>query len=116
MVNEFIDDSREPQAVRDEARRMVLGTFEDLTACDELVTRHARQWSAERLAMVDRNILRLATWEIRTGRAPVKVVISEALRLASEFSTAQSPRFVNGVLDAVARDRSTRAAGTPDNE
>jgi N utilization substance protein B len=54
--------------------------------------------------MVDRNILRLGVYELRKGSAPFKVVISEALRLAREFSSAESPRFINGVLDAVAKE------------
>ena len=53
---------------------------------------------------MDRNILRLATYELRFDKAPPKVVITEALRLAREFSTAESPRFVNGILDAVVRE------------
>jgi len=65
---------------------------------------HARHWELSRLALVDRNILRLGVCELRRGRTPLKVVISEALRLAQEFSTAESPRFVNGVLDAVAKE------------
>ncbi len=79
-------------------------TFDDLETIDEILARHARHWELTRLAMVDRNILRIATSELKTGSVPFKVVISEALRLAQEFSTAESPRFVNGVLDAVARE------------
>jgi len=71
---------------------------------DDLLVRHARHWELSRLALVDRNILRLGVCELRRGRTPLKVVISEALRLAQEFSTAESPRFVNGVLDAVAKE------------
>ena len=52
--------------------------------------------------MVDRNILRMAVSELRDGSTPFKVVIAEALKLAHEFSTSESPRFINGVLDAVA--------------
>ena len=90
LLEEFLRDSREqPRAI---------------AAADELLARHARHWELPRLALVDRNILRLAAHEMRSGAAPPKVVITEAIRLAREFSTAESPRFVNGVLDAVARE------------
>jgi len=104
LVNDFIDDSREPAPVLTAARALLLGTYEQFQQVDRFLTRHARHWDLGRLAMVDRNILRLATFEMLQGKTPFKVVISEALLLAKEFSTAESPRFVNGVLDAVARE------------
>ncbi|MCD6304503.1 MAG: transcription antitermination factor NusB [Planctomycetes bacterium] len=103
LVGEFIDDSRLPPAVLRAARRMLEHAWADRAACDELLARHARHWDVDRLALVDRNILRLATHELRFAKAPPSVVITEAIRLAREFSTSESPRFVNGILDAVAR-------------
>ncbi len=100
----FIADSREPESTIKNAQRLLVETFDDLEMIDDILARHARHWELTRLAMVDRNILRIATSELKTGSVPFKVVISEALRLAQEFSTAESPRFVNGVLDAVARE------------
>ena len=70
---------------------------------DELIDRESRHWRTNRMAMVDRNILRLAAWELMSGAAPRNVVINEAVKLAKEFAAAESSRFVNGVLDAVAR-------------
>lgn len=103
LVEGFLDDSRErPDTVR-AARQMLEGTLAGREECDRLLGRHARNWELARLALVDRNVLRLGCWELLAGRAPVQVVISEAVKLAGEFSTAESPRFVNGVLDAVAR-------------
>ncbi|MBS3734758.1 MAG: transcription antitermination factor NusB [Phycisphaerae bacterium] len=117
---QFIDDSRENTDTRDLARRLLETAWADRAACDDLLVRHARHWQLERLALVDRNILRLATAEMRARHAPDKVVISEALHLAQELSTAESPRFVNGVLDAVARELrqngSKDASDTNDND
>jgi transcription antitermination factor NusB len=104
LVDEFITDSKEPAQVVSSACRLVREAFDRRRECDELLSRHARHWDLGRLAMVDRNILRLGVYELLRATAPYKVVISEALRLAREFSTAESPRFVNGVLDAVARE------------
>ena len=104
LVHEFIDDSKEDdQAIRG-AHGLAREAFADLDRCDALLARHARHWELGRLALVDRNILRLGAFELRTERAPKKVVITEAIRLAKEFSTAESPRFINGVLDAVAKE------------
>lgn len=69
---------------------------------DKLVADLAPQWPTHRQPPVDRAILRLAVWEMRTGYSPARVAITEAIELAKTFSTEQSPPFINGVLDRVA--------------
>lgn len=71
---------------------------------DTHITRAAEHWRMERLAVVDRVILRLGVLELLEGRTPPKVVLDEAVRLARWFSGPKSPGFVNGVLDRVARE------------
>jgi transcription antitermination protein NusB len=71
---------------------------------DARVTRLAEHWRFERVGVVERNILRLALAELAEGATPVRVVIDEAIKLAHWFAGARSPAFVNGVLDAVARE------------
>lgn len=115
LVLAFIDDSRDPPDVRRTARQMLDQALADRDACDELVVRHARHWGLDRLALVDRNILRLAVSELLARATPHKVVISEALQLAKEFSTAESPRFINGVLDAIAKALAVGAARPKSN-
>jgi N utilization substance protein B len=104
LVLNFVRESRELPTVLAAAEGLLLDTWADRAACDELLARHAHHWDLARLALVDRNILRLAAYEMRTAAAPLKVVIAEALHLTQEFSSAESARFVNGVLDAVARE------------
>ena len=104
VVRQFMDDSREAPETIETAHEMLCRTLGERQRIDDLLTRHARHWGLGRLALVDRNILRLAAWELLEKVTPVKVVISEALRIAQEFSTAESPRFVNGVIDAVAKE------------
>jgi N utilization substance protein B len=121
LVEVFIRDSRESSHIIDNAVTLLRKAFDDRPACDDLLRRHARRWELPRLALVDRNILRLATHEIRTGREDPKIIVAEALRLAREFSTAESPRFVNGVLDAVTKElrgenRSRDAGDTQDKK
>lgn len=68
-----------------------------------LISAHSEHWRLERLPAVDRNILLLATYEIRWGGTPPRVAINEALELAKKFSTEDSAAFINGVLDAIAK-------------
>jgi N utilization substance protein B len=104
MIEMFLEDSRETPETIDMARELLFTTRRQTETIDGMLARHARHWGLDRLALVDRNILRLATAELLNRSAPYKVVIAESLRLAQEFSTLESPRFVNGVLDAVAKD------------
>ena len=104
LVEDFIADADEPPDVIAASRKLVRETFDTWTQCDLILARHARNWDLTRLAMVDRNILRVGVGELLGGQTPLKVTITEALKLAKEFSSAEAPRFINGVLDAVARE------------
>jgi N utilization substance protein B len=89
---------------RDEfLEQLVRGTVEKAGEIDALISGHAEHWRLERMPAVDRNILRLAIYEMRNTETPAPVVIDEALELARRFSTEESVQFVNGVLDAVHR-------------
>ncbi|HTS64564.1 MAG TPA: transcription antitermination factor NusB [Candidatus Acidoferrales bacterium] len=83
---------------------LVTGTVEHIGEVDECITRHAEHWRMERMPAVDRNILRLAVYEMTRGGTPAPVTIDEALELARKFSNEESVQFVNGVLDAVRRE------------
>jgi len=84
--------------------QLVRGTVEKAEEIDALISGHAEHWRLERMPAVDRNILRLAIYELRNTETPAPVVIDEALELARRFSTEESVQFVNGVLDAVHRE------------
>jgi N utilization substance protein B len=86
------------------ARELVAGVSERIESLDEILGVHARNWRVSRMAAVDRNVLRLAVYELRDTNTPVAVVIDEAVDLARRFGSDSSPSFVNGVLDAVARE------------
>lgn len=90
---------------RDEfVNSLVRGTVEHLTEVDERIAKHAEHWRMERMPAVDRNILRLAVYEMQHVGTPAAVAIDEALELARKFSNEESVQFVNGVLDAVHRE------------
>jgi N utilization substance protein B len=88
---------------RDFARELAHATIENLPEVDEIIASASKNWRLDRMARVDRNILRLATCELKHFlETPVKVAINEAVELAKRFGTAESPAFVNGILDRVA--------------
>ena len=91
-----------PEGARAFAKQLACGTVEARGPIDELVEKHAVNWRVSRMATVDRNILRLAVYELLYTETPVSVVLDEAIELAHRFGSDASPPFVNGVLDAVA--------------
>jgi N utilization substance protein B len=82
---------------------LVRGTVENVADIDDQIATHAEHWRMERMPTVDRNILRLAVYEMTRGGTPAAVAIDEALELARKFSNEESVHFVNGVLDAIHR-------------
>lgn len=89
--------------------RLARGAWVEKETLDALIARVARAWRIERLAAIDRNILRLGAYELRHEDTPTAVVLDEAIRMARRFGDAESPAFVNGVLDAIAHE--TRSGG-----
>ena len=91
------------------AERLVQGVVQERPRLDRAIAEHARNWRLERMAVVDRNVLRLAAWELLFDPdTPAPVVIDEAVEVARRFGSEQSSAFINGILDAV-----RRAHGTP---
>ena len=83
---------------------LVRGTVEHAVELDEQISKHAQHWRMERMPIVDRNILRMAVFEMTHVGTPAAVTIDEALELARKFSNEESVQFVNGVLDAIRRE------------
>ena len=107
LVMDFIGDCNASPETVASAREMLTAALDDIDRCNEFLKRHCRHWGLQRLALVDRGILRLGVHELLLAEAPPKVVIAESLKLAREFSTAESPRFINGVLDSVVKEIAT---------
>jgi N utilization substance protein B len=94
------EDGDADEASRAFADELVRGVKSRLEEIDALLTRASRNWRLERMARVDRNLLRLAVWELKYSKdVPVKVAINEAIEIAKRYGTAESPAFVNGILD-----------------
>jgi N utilization substance protein B len=95
----------QPAAERDPfADELARGTAETAASLDEVIGRHSAHWRVDRMPIVDRNILRLAVYEMKNLLTPSAVIIDQALELARRFSTDDSVPFLNGVLDAVNRE------------
>lgn len=102
-----------PNTVASFAAERVAGVLEAMADIDEVIRRHAPAWPLDQLSTVDRNILRIALYELRPGSpTPPKVAINEAVELAKEFGGEGSSRFVNGVLGAVVGDERPQQAPT----
>jgi N utilization substance protein B len=103
------DDERE---VPEFAQELVLGVSTHLGELDKLIGDYAQEWTVDRMAAVDRNILRLAVYELlHRPDVPLSAAISEAVVAAKELSTEDSGRFVNGILGRIARERSPAPEG-----
>jgi len=98
------------------AEALVRGVQTEKPSIDEIIQRYSQNWKLERMARVDRNILRLGVYELlRRADVPVKVTLNEAVELGKKFGSEESSAFVNGVLDKIAHGREMEGA-TPKAE
>jgi transcription antitermination protein NusB len=95
------------------AEELVSNVAAHREAIDARIAAHARNWRIERMAAVDRNVLRLAACELEYTDTPDSVVIDQAVELARDFGTENSPAFVNGVLDAISRELRVACDASP---
>jgi N utilization substance protein B len=94
-----------PEDAREFANGIVRGTLTRVEEIDRLLAAHAQNWRVERMAVLDRLVLRMATYELLTDpQTPAKVVINEAIELARRYTGDEAVAFVNGVLDAVRKE------------
>ena len=101
--SELADGDVEPQA-QEFATRLAVGALAHLEEVDERIRSRAEHWRINRMALVDRNVLRLAVYEFLHEPTPRTVAINEALEIARRFSTYEATQFINGILDAIKRD------------
>ncbi|MFY9344949.1 MAG: transcription antitermination factor NusB [Planctomycetota bacterium] len=112
-ADEANGDKVEPDVV-EFATRLVEGTLAHRNLIDQKLAGVTRNWDLRRMANVDRNVLRMATWELMfCADVPPKVAINEAIELGKKFSTANSGGFVNGILDRIRIDLEKERAATP---
>jgi N utilization substance protein B len=111
MFERSADLQKSPEGIQEFTRHLVAGTLEHRGELDTLISRQAEHWRLSRMPIVDRNILRLALYELlHEPDTPRPVVIDEALEIAKRFSTPRSSQFINGILDGVLKARRGEAA------
>ena len=99
VAEEMLDDK-----LAEFARQIVLGVWPIANTLDGFIAEHAPEWPLDQVAIIDRNILRIALWEFAVyGKTPIKVAINEAVELAKVYGSDSTPRFVNGVLGSLAQ-------------
>src|SRR5918912_350712 len=107
LVRSYWEELGEPEmdeGAREFATRLVTGALAHLEEIDERIRSRAEHWRISRMAVVDRNILRLAVYEFLHEQTPRTVAINESLEIARRFSTYEATQFINGILDAIKRD------------
>ena len=109
QLNGFFLENEPDESTRRLASDWSKGTWENVRECDELITASIMKWDLSRLSFVDKNILRLAVYQLRfCPDIPPRVAINEALELAKKFGSAKSSAFVNGVLDSIFKKIKTK--------
>lgn len=103
VLKNRLDDVDLEERLEDFIANIVRGIWPKRHQLDEFIAEHAPEWPLDQVAIIDRNILRIALWEFAvSGETPVKVAINEAVELAKTYGSESSPRFVNGVLGSLA--------------
>jgi N utilization substance protein B len=103
VLTERLEDDTLDSALAEFSRQIVFGVLPLMEKLDNFIAQHAPEWPMDQLAVIDRNILRIALWEFAvSGCTPIKVAINEAVELSKQFGSDSTPRFVNGVLGSLA--------------
>ncbi|MDK2820078.1 MAG: transcription antitermination protein NusB [Clostridia bacterium] len=104
-IEQFLNKSKLSPQTKEFAKQLVLGTVAARQKLDELISKYSTGWRLERMASVDRNILRMALYEISSiDDIPINVTINEAIELAKEFNDEEAGKFINGILDSAVKD------------
>jgi transcription antitermination protein NusB len=107
VTRNFWEELGEPETdemTREFSVKLALGTLREIELVDDRIRTRAEHWRIERMAIVDRNVLRLAVYEFLYEDTPHTVIINEALEIARRFSTFEATQFINGILDAIKHD------------
>jgi len=108
-IADFSDEILEDKKIRNKQKEFAMelfrGVMDNLEAIDAAIVKHLKEWDFERLGSIERATLRLGAYEIMNSSLDSAVVINEAIEVSKAFGTEQSPKFINGVLDAISKDK-----------
>lgn len=112
----MLEEEPLPEKSREFLEQLVKGTLQHLKEIDQLITQHSREWTLERMANTDRNILRMAIYEIKyIEDVPAGAAINEAVELAKRYGDENSGKFVNGILGQIVREMTSETCGVPES-
>jgi len=112
----MLEEEPLPEKSREFLEQLVKGTLQHLKEIDQLITQHSREWTLERMANTDRNILRMAIYEIKyIEDIPAGAAINEAVELAKRYGDENSGKFVNGILGQIVREMTSETCGVPES-
>jgi transcription antitermination factor NusB len=113
LLHQYYEENDLPPEIRQFSELLVRGTLEKRDEIDALLSKYADNWDLKRMAVIDRNILRFATFElIYLPDIPPKVAINEAVNIAKKYSQEKAGKFVNGVLDKINHSEERRPFGS----
>jgi N utilization substance protein B len=111
-IEKFIDELFEEKKIRNQQKEFALGLYhgvkEHLGVIDEAINLHLKEWNLSEIGMLERAILRLGSYEILYSELDNAVVINEAIELAKKLCNETSPKFINGVLDAICKEQESK--------
>jgi len=111
-IGKFVDELFEEKKIRNQQKEFALGLYngvkEHLSVIDEAINLHLKEWNLSEIGMLERAILRLGGYEILYSELDNAVVINEAIELAKKLCNETSPKFINGVLDAICKDQEVK--------
>ena len=114
-IDKFLDDQEAEEEPREFARSLVHGTLDNQTEIDEMISEVTQNWAISRMAVIDRNVLRIAAHELlHRDDIPPKVSINEAIEIGKRFSTSNSGAFINGILDKIMNHHAPTADSSED--
>jgi transcription antitermination factor NusB len=105
MLEGFLNDNAASEDIKEYTRILVKGTVDNTKEIDRIISEYSENWSIDRMASVDRNILRFSIYELlQRYEIPSSVIINEAIEIAKKYGTEDSGSFINGILDTIAKE------------
>jgi len=103
VLSQRLEDETLTDELKEFTRQIVVGILPLRKEIDKVISKYAPEWPLDQIATIDRNIMRVAVWEMAvSGETPIKVIINEAVELAKLYGSDSAPRFINGVLGSLA--------------
>ena len=103
LIERFFSNTNYLAETKDWATQLSLSVEKHVSDCDELIRTYAIDWDLERIALIDKNILRIAIYELLHTKTPSTVILNEAIEMAKKYASDESPKFINGILDKIVK-------------